>query len=173
MAEIDGKEQPVVEKKSRKRLLGVLATSVLIVGAGVAGTVLGPRLLGQHGETAEAESSNEVAAAEPSEVESDAPTNPMAFQPIIVDVRDKQNQAHHMKVGFTAELAEGITKEEFERMTPRGREAAIGYLRSKYYEELTDPAQFTTITKELYERIAKAMGEKHVKRVVITDFVAQ
>ena len=173
MAEIDGKEQPVVEKKSRKRLLGVLVTSVLIVGAGVTGTILGPHLLGQRGETAEPESSAEAAASEASEGEPEAPTNPMAFQPIIVDVHDKQSQPHHMKVGITVELADGVTKEEFERLTPRGREATIGYLRSKSFDELTDPTQFTVVTKELYERIAKALGEKHVKRVVITDFVAQ
>lgn len=173
MAEKDGNEQPVVEKKSRKRLLGVLVTSVLIVGAGMAGTVLGPRLLGQQEETEEPETSNSVGEKEPHGVEEEGPVNPMTMQPIIVDVHDKQRQPHHMKVGITVELAEGVTKEEFERYTPRGREAAIAYLRSKYFDELTDPMQFAIVTKELYAGIAKAMGEKHVKRVVITDFVAQ
>jgi flagellar basal body-associated protein FliL len=173
MAENDGNEQPVVEKKSRKRLLGVLVTSVLIVGAGVAGTVLGPRLLSSQAETEETESAPSHSEKESSEGEEEGPVNPMAMPAIIVDVHDKQNQPHHMKVGLTIELAGGVTKEEFERYTPRGREAAITYLRSKTFDELTEPAQFPVVTKELYERIAKAMGEKHVKRVVITDFVAQ
>ncbi|MGC4064328.1 MAG: flagellar basal body-associated FliL family protein [Polyangiaceae bacterium] len=171
MAENDSKEQPVVEK-SRKRLLGVLVTSVLIVGAGVAGTVLGPRLLGHHGDEADAEPSAEAQEETP-EAESDKPPNPMAFQPIIVDVRDCQAQMHHMKIGVTVELKDGITKEEFERLMPRGRESAISYLRAKTFDELTDPAQFELITKELNERIVKAMGERHVQRIVITDFVAQ
>lgn len=173
MAENDSKEQPVVEKKPRKRLLGVLITLVLIAGAGVIGTVLGPRLLGQHVETEEPDPSAASAEAEAAEVEADKPTNPMAFEPVIIDVRDKQSQAHHMKIGLTIELAEGVKKEEFIRVMPRGREAAIFYLRSKYYEDLTEPTQFEIITKDLNTRIVKAMGEKLAKRVVITDFVAQ
>jgi flagellar basal body-associated protein FliL len=172
MAENDSKEQPVVEK-SRKRLLGVLVTSVLIAGAGVAGTVLGPRLLGQGGDEAEPEASAEPAEPEQPEAEGDKAPNPMAFQPIIVDVRDKQMQPHHMKVGITVELRDGGTKEEFERLMPRGREAAISYLRGKSFDDLTAPDQFDVTAKELNERVTKAMGEKFAKRIVITDFVAQ
>jgi flagellar basal body-associated protein FliL len=173
MAENDSVEQPVVEKKSRKRLLGVLVTSVLITFAGVAGTILGPRFLGQHAETEGTDSSAEPSASEAPEGEEEKPSNPMAFEAVIVDVRDKNSQAHNLKVGITAELLEGITKEEFLKMMPRGREAAIIYLRGKLYEELTEPAQFAIVIKDLNERVAKAMGAKHVKRIVITDFVAQ
>lgn len=172
MAENDSKEQPVVDKSRKKRLLGVLVTSVLITGAGVAGTVLGPRLLGSQSDEEEAEPSAEPAEHEAPD-EADKAPNPMAFQPIIVDVRDKQSGVHHMKVGIVVEFAEGFAKEEFERHSPRGREAAIAYLRGKYFEDLTEPAQFEVITKELNERVTKAMGEKHAKRIVITDFVAQ
>jgi flagellar basal body-associated protein FliL len=172
MAENDSKEQPVVEK-SRKRLLGVLVTSVLIIGAGVAGTVLGPRLLGHQGDGADAESSAEAHEDEPPDPESDKPPNPVAFQPIIVDVRDRQAQMHHMKVGITVEVRDGVTKEDFEKLMPRGRESAISYLRAKTFDDLTEPSQFELVTKELNERITKAMGERHVQRIVITDFVAQ
>lgn len=175
MAENDSKEQPVVDKSRKKRLLGVLVTSVLITGAGVAGTVLGPRLLGSQSDEEEAEPKAEPAehAEHAAAEDAEKAPNPMAFQPIIVDVRDKQSGVHHMKVGIVVEFAEGFTKEEFEKHSPRGREAAIGYLRGKYFDELTDPAQFEVITKELNERVTKAMGEKHAKRIVITDFVAQ
>jgi flagellar basal body-associated protein FliL len=173
MAENDSKEQPVVEKKSRKRLLGVLVTSVLIVGAGVAGTVLGPRLLGRNAETVASDSHGESAESAVANAEEDKPTNPMPFEAVIVDVRDKQATSHNMKVGITVELREGVTKEDFKKMMPRGREAAIAYLRGKYYEELTEPTQFATVVKELNERIGKAMGTKDVKRIVITDYVAQ
>jgi len=172
MAENDSKEQPVVEK-SRKRLLGVLATLVLVAGAGVVGTILGPRLLGQGATEEEPEPSAQPTDKEGAEAEGEKAPNPMAFQPIIVDVRDKQSAMHHMKVGVVVELKDGIGKEEFERLMPRGREAAIGYLRGKFFDELTDPTQFEVITKELNERITKAMGEKNAKRIVITDFVAQ
>jgi flagellar basal body-associated protein FliL len=171
MAENDSKEQPVVEKPRKKRLLGVLVTSVLIVGAGVAGTVLGPRLLANRTEDGDAELKDEAHESD-GESEEKSP-NPMAFQPLIVDVRDRKSLPHHMKVGLTAELKDGVKKEEFEKLQPRGREAAISFLRGRTFEELTEPSQFDAITKELNERIIKAMGEKLVLRVIITDFVAQ
>lgn len=170
MAEEDSKEQPVVEKKSRKRLLGVLVTSVLITCAGVAGTILGPRLLGMDEEEGDPEGS---AASEPEADENGKLPVSKAFQPVIVDVRDKQQQPHHMKVGISVEVKEAVGKEEFETLMSRGREAAISYLRSAPYDDLVDPAQFEAMTKQLGERISKAMGEKHVSRIVITDFVAQ
>jgi flagellar basal body-associated protein FliL len=172
MAENNSEEQPVVEKPRKKRLLGVLVTSVLIAGAGVAGTVLGPRLLASRTDTADAESDVDGTDAGVLE-EEDKPPNPMAFQPLIVDVRDKKSLPHHMKVGLTVEVKDGIKKEEFERLQPRGREAAISFLRARTFEELTEPMQFESITKELNERVIKAMGEKHTTRVVITDYVAQ
>lgn len=170
MAENDSKEQPVVEKPPKKRLLGVLVTSVLIVGAGVAGTVLGPRLLASRAEAAEGSAEGSEAEAEETE---EHPPNPMAFQPLIVDVRDKKSLPHHMKVGLTVEVREGLKKDEFEKLQPRGREAAILYLRAKSFEELTEPSQFETITKDLNDRVIKAMGAKDTTRVIITDFVAQ
>lgn len=172
MADSDSKEQPVVEKPRKRRLQGVLVTSVLIVGAGVAGTVLGPRLLANPDKSADAEASHDTSEEADSESEEKTP-NPMAFQPLIVDVRDKKNMPHHMKVGLTVELKDGVKKEEFDKLQPRGREAAILFLRSRTFDELTDPSQFEVITKELNERIIKAMGEKLTMRVIITDFVAQ
>lgn len=172
MAENDSKEQPVVEKPRKKRLLGVLVTSVLIVGAGVAGTILGPRLLASRAEAADLDPGAEAEDSD-AEYADEKPPNPMAFQPIIVDVRDKKSNPHHMKVGLTVELKEGVKKEEFDKLQPRGREAAILYLRAKTFEDLTEPSQFEAITKELNERIIKAMGAKHTIRVIITDFVAQ
>ena len=78
-----------------------------------------------------------------------------------------------MKVGITVELPEKFTKEEFEKFSPRGREAAIAYLRSKDFDDLTDPKSFELVHKELSVAVIKAMGKKHVYRVVITDYVAQ
>src|SRR5512147_684500 len=173
MAENDSKEQPVVEKPRKKRLLGVLATSVLIVGAGVAGTVLGPRLLAGRSDPADGDASAESEEHADSDEEEKPPPTSLAFQALIVDVRDKKSQPHHMKVGLSVEVKDGVKKEEFDKLQPRGREVAISYLRARTFEELTEPQQFDAITKELNERIIKAMGEKYVSRVIITDFVAQ
>jgi flagellar basal body-associated protein FliL len=175
MANDEEPEQPKVEK-SPKRLLRILVTSVLIGGAAVTGMLFGPRLLAhrttasndQNSENGDAGKGGE--SAEGAEVE---PNNPQAFAPIVVDVKNKRGEMHHMRVGITVELTDKSTKEEFERYQPRGREAAIGYLRSKTFDELTEATEFENIAKQLNEAVTRAMGERRCNRVVVTDFVAQ
>jgi flagellar basal body-associated protein FliL len=101
------------------------------------------------------------------------PSNPQAFAPIVVDVKNRRGEMHHMRVGVTVELNDKVTKEEFERYQPRGREAAIGYLRSKSFDELTEASEFENIAKQLNETMIRAIGERRCNRVVITDYVAQ
>jgi flagellar basal body-associated protein FliL len=167
--------QPVVEK-SPKRLLGILVISVLVAGAAVTGTLFGPRLLVHRAAAAvdqNIESGDAGKGGENSEGLEAEPNNPQAFAPIVVDVKSKRGEMHHMRVGITVELTDKTTKEEFERYQPRGREAAIGYLRSKSFDELTEPTEFENVAKQLNESIIRAMGDRRVSRVVLTDFVAQ
>jgi flagellar basal body-associated protein FliL len=164
-------KQPTVEK-SPKRMIGLLVISVLVLGAAVTGTFLGPRLLPHPG--AASPSASAEATADTGEAANEAePSNPQPFAAIVVDVRNKKGDMHHMRVGLTAELTDKVTKEEFERFQPRGREAAISFLRSKTFDELTEPAEFESITKQLSERMIHAIGEKRCNRVVVTDYVAQ
>ncbi len=166
-------KQPTVEK-SPKRMVGILVISVLVLGAAMTGTFLGPRLLPRsaaaQGSVSPADSATPENAEAANETE---PSNPQAFAAIVVDVKNKKGDMHHMRIGITAELGEKVTKEEFERFQPRGREAAISFLRSKTFDELTEPTEFEEITKQLNERVIHAIGEKRCSRVVITDYVAQ
>ena len=168
-------EQPIVEK-SPKRIVGILVNTTLVLGAAVTGTLLGPHLLphstASAGDVASA-LSDAGKPAEASESTESEPSNPQVFSPIVVDIKSKHGEMHHMRVGITVELGEKVSKEEFERFQPRGREAAIGYLRSRPFEELTEPTEFESITKQLNEKIIHAMGEKRCNRVVVTDYVAQ
>jgi flagellar basal body-associated protein FliL len=165
--------QPKVEK-SPKRLLGSLVISVLIAGAAVTGTLFGPRLLAPRPAAATETSDNpDSGKSEGAEGLESEPTNPQGFAPIVVDVKNKRGEMHHMRVGISVELSEKVTKEEFERYQPRGREAAIGYLRSKNFDELTESTEFENVSRQLNEVMIRAMGEKRCTRVVITDYVAQ
>jgi flagellar protein FliL len=174
MADEPTPETAPTPPKPRRRLLGTIVMVVLIAVAAVGGTLFGPRLLGSRGQPSAA-SGSAAASAESTHDESaeDEEMNPMAFAPIIVDVRDADGNPHHMKVGLSAETPKEFTKEDFERLNPRGREAAIVFLRSWKFDDLTDPTQFEKIVEQLQARIVKAMGEKHVKRVIVTDYVAQ
>lgn len=168
MTESDGEQKQVVEKPRQSLFLRLLVTSVLMLGIGVAGALLGPKLLaGLKPTSGKAEPTHETSAND------DIPVNSMPLMPLVVDVRGKGGEAHHMKVGLTAEMTKGVSKEDFEKLQPRGREVAIAYLRGKSFEELTEPNQFATITKELGERVSAAMGKKHTTRIVITDYVVQ
>ncbi len=79
----------------------------------------------------------------------------------------------HVKVGLTIELPETTNEKEFASYVPRAREAAIGYFRTRDFEQLSDPKNFVQVVKDLNKEIASAVGKKRCKRVVITDFVAQ
>ena len=96
-----------------------------------------------------------------------------AFEPLIVDVMDSDGVAHHLKVGLSAELADGVTAEEFKLLMPRGREAAISYLRSLSFEDVTSPKKYAKLKKELVKNVSKAIGENKLHRLLIVDFVAQ
>jgi flagellar basal body-associated protein FliL len=169
-------EQPPVEQP-RKRTAVVLVITALFAGAAVAGTMLGPSFVSRmfapsanRGSALHDAGQSGDLGAEHGEAE---PLNPQAFAPIVVDVRNKRGEMHHMRIGITVELGEKVSKDEFERYQPRGREAAIAFLRSKTYEELTESTAFESVTKELNQRITLAMGERRCHRVVISDYVAQ
>jgi flagellar basal body-associated protein FliL len=175
---------PVPPKKAGGKVLLILVTVVLVGGAAVAGATFGPKLLHPPAPPAAAEGEGEEHedAAEPAEEQAEsteapavkgAPTATAAFSAIVVDIRNAQGDLHHLKVGLSFELAEKFTEDDFKRWTPRGREAALTYLRTLDYESATDPKRFEAIRKELCDRVKIALGKKNIRRVLVTDFVAQ
>ena len=62
---------------------------------------------------------------------------------------------------------------EFKAYVPRAREAAIWYLRTHDFDELSAPKNFEKLRKDLNDNIINAVGKKRARRVLITDFVAQ
>jgi flagellar basal body-associated protein FliL len=91
-----------------------------------------------------------------------------------VDVREGQGPLHHLKITLAIELAaKPKDEEEFKRLTPRARDAAIEFTRALTFDEVTTPKRFEGIRADLGERVAKAIGKSRVKRVLFTDFVVQ
>lgn len=153
-----------------KIVLGLLAV-ILVSAAGAGGAIAGTRLVGPP----------QVAAAPPpapkEEEESDENATKVNvvsnFNPIVIDFHDPSGDVHHLKIAVTAELPAEMQEKEFELYSPRGREAAIIYLRQLKWEDAIDPKKFEEIRKGLSEVMIKALGKKRVDRIVITDFVAQ
>jgi flagellar basal body-associated protein FliL len=160
--------EPKAPKKNRLGLvLAIVAVSVLVTGAAVAGTVFGPALLGHK--------KSESAEEKPKDKEKDKEKigESVEFNPIMVDARATDGSLHHIKVVIAVEIAEGTPKDEFMRYAPRGREAAVGFLRGQSFDHLVAADQYAEVRSELAKEFSEAVGKERVGRVLITDFVAQ
>jgi flagellar basal body-associated protein FliL len=159
--------KPAGAKKSSSRVIVIVISGVLVVGAAVAGSLFGPRLL----------AAQPAAVAPPADGAAKAEAGPAGevinFQPIVVDVHDKEGVIHHLKVGLAIEMPHGKVEADLKNYTPRGREAAIALLRSKEWDEITSAKMFEAVKKELSEHVSEAIGRERVSRVLVTDFVAQ
>jgi flagellar basal body-associated protein FliL len=185
------KAAPAEKKKgSKARTIGMIIAAVLVLGAGAAGAVMGPRLFGggashakpaeDHGDEAseEGHTDEEEAEAEPKpKSKSSAKDGDVHeitnLQPIIVDVAASDGPARHLKITLSVEHPEAFKEADFKLYVPRAREAAIVLLRSKNYEQLADPKNFDAVRKELNQAIVEAVGKKRAKRILISDFVTQ
>ncbi len=168
MAEGENKEEAAPPQKGGKgKLFVILLAPALLAGAGVAGAMFGPKLLGKQDIAPEPVAS--AAAAGP-----DVPLGiTVEMKPIVVDLRDKESGVHHIKLTLAVELKDQTPQEDFDKLQPRARESAIAFLRTKEFEAVTDPKAFDALRKDIGETIVKAVGEKVVARVLVVDFVAQ
>jgi len=165
-------------KKSRLGLiLATVVVVVLVAGAAVAGTMLGPKLIGHDKKNAEksehAEASEHDEKGEKGENGEKPIGETSELSPILVDTRGADGALHHLKVVLAVELAEGAPKEEFLKYAPRGREAAVAYLRTQSYDTIAAPERYDEVRAELSKKFTEAVGEKRVSRILIVDFVAQ
>lgn len=181
--------EPKAPKKSRLGLvLAIVVVVVLVTGAAVAGTMFGPVLLGHKQATADTadqaddEGGDDDATPPDRSDKSDKKKKKkdngkvgesVELPPIVVDARSKDGELHHLKVVLAVEVEEGTPKDEFMRYSPRGREAAVAYLRSQSFENLASSDHYSEIRAELAKQFIEAVGEKRVARVMIIDYVAQ
>lgn len=171
-------EKPAAPKKGGSKVIVIALTAILVAGAAVAGTMFGPKMLGAKTAQAQEDGSHAKGKSKKQHEEAEdlVPTAIYNFQAIVVDLHDNEGAIHHLKVGLTVESAlenAKVAEEALKQYQPRGREAAIAFLRSREWDEITSSKMFEPLKKELSEKVIEAMGEERVSRVVITDFVAQ
>ncbi|HVU05604.1 MAG TPA: flagellar basal body-associated FliL family protein [Polyangiaceae bacterium] len=187
--EVAARESP---KKSK---VGTIIAAVLVVSIAAVGGIFGTKMMGHGGKaqkhaaaekesetegegesegaSSEGEGEGEGEGEEHAEKGSDAaPAETVPMPQVVVDVRDKDGDVHHLKVGLQFETKK-LPEEEFAKVLPRGREALVTYLRGLTFESATDPKAFEKIRKEIQDRTKKAVGKSRVKRVLITEYVAQ
>lgn len=173
----EGEGEPKKPAKGGGKLFLIIGAVLATGGSAAAGAVLGPSLASKgHAQTAPAEKDEKGAehGAKGEKGGEHGEEGELAtLDPIIVDIREANGDAHHLKVGIAVELGKGVTDEEFKKQIPRIRDSAISYLRSLKFDEISSPSKFDPIRTELGERIAHASGKAKVQRVLFTDFVAQ
>jgi flagellar basal body-associated protein FliL len=200
----DHDRDPVEKKKGKGPLIGILIAAVLVVGAGAAGAMMGPRFFSKPAAAAkpagaETQADDDKASAEDKASDEDKSDENAAddnagpddekhvehkagsgdvkeitnLAPIIVDTRSADGQVRHLKIALSIEHPETVKEAEFKAYVPRAREAAIWYLRTHDFEELSAPKNFDKLRKDLNDNIINAVGKKRARRVLITDFVAQ
>ncbi|HEY1536650.1 MAG TPA: flagellar basal body-associated FliL family protein [Polyangiaceae bacterium] len=196
----DHGQAPVEKKKGKGPLIGIIVAAVLVVGAGAAGAVMGPKFFAKPAPQSQKPAEGEAADDKPSgedkadgdeekpsgdsatdgdekQVEHNAGSGDVKeitnLSPIVVDTRSIDGQVRHLKIALSIEHPETFKESEFKSYIPRAREAAIWYLRTHDFEELSSPKNFDKLRKDLNENIINAVGRKRARRVLITDFVAQ
>ncbi|MEI9936949.1 MAG: flagellar basal body-associated FliL family protein [Pseudomonadota bacterium] len=190
----DHGQAPVEKKKGKGPLIGIIIAAVLVVGAGAAGAVMGPKFFGKPVPTktadGEADSEDDKSSGEDkaADEKADEPADEEHVEKkssagevkeitnlaaIVVDTRSADGQVRHLKIALSIEHPDTMKEAEFKAYVPRAREAAIWYLRTHDFEELSSPKNFDKLRKDLNDNIINAVGKKRARRVLITDFVAQ
>jgi flagellar basal body-associated protein FliL len=190
----------VEKKKGKGPLIGIIIAAVLVVGAGAAGAVMGPKFFAKPAATqpkpaeAEAEPEDDKSSGDDKASEDDKADDSTDgddekkvehksasgevkevtnLAPIVVDTRSQDGQIRHLKIALSIEHPDTMKEAEFKAYVPRAREAAIWYLRTHDFDELSAPKGFDKLRKDLNDNIINAVGKKRARRVLITDFVAQ
>ncbi len=161
----EGAASPPPPKKGGSKTFLIVAV-LAVVGVFAGGVFAGPKIgqkLHVPGYSSHAIPADEVPPA----------AGIMTIESCVIDLRSKQGDLHHLKLGLVIELNKELHEKELAQAIPRARDATISYMRSLEYEKVTQPDEFEQIRKELDHRIAKAVGERDVSRVLFTDFVVQ
>ncbi len=168
------KEEAPAKKGKGGVILGVVAV-IFVCASSAAGAIVAPIVAAKYQKQ---QHNAQKKHAEEEDDEEDESHKPAAascvLDPIVVDLKAADGTSHHLKLGMTLELkSKPHDEEENKAFTPRARAAALEYARVLSYDEATDAKKFDHIRKELSERVLKAAGKKHVKKLLITDFVVQ
>jgi flagellar basal body-associated protein FliL len=167
-AETPPEAEPKKGKGSGRGKLLVLGGVVIVAlgGSFVAGGLVAPKLLPSvlH---------KGPAAAAPAEKEEPPAPATAVLESIVVDIRDKDGERHHLKVAIALEFNKEIHEGDFKKLEPRARDAAIGYLRTLTLEQANDPARYEETRAALTERLAKAIGKSQLRRILFTEYVSQ
>lgn len=158
-------EKPASGKAGKGLVVVVLLVAVVLGGgAAAAGAIVAMRFAAPPGDAAHPPPSSSADDKVPLTVE---------FAPLVVDIRTADGVMHHLKVALSAEVPPEVTVDEVKSAMPRGRQAAISYLRGIDFDEAVKPEAFQAFQADLSKHVIAAMGPKRVSAILVTDFISQ
>lgn len=97
----------------------------------------------------------------------------VSLEPFLLSVFDAQKKPHPMKMTIAVEFdAKAAAHEDPKAFMPRIRDSVLTHLRKTSYEDISDPAHYDKLRKELLEQCHE-IGAESARKVLITDFVIQ
>jgi flagellar basal body-associated protein FliL len=163
----ESKEKQPAAPRGGPGLIGMVLPALFAAGAAFGGAKFAGA--GAHGGA-------EAATTEHAEVPK-PPGPTLALEPFLLSVTDVNKKSHPMKVTIAIEFDGAEPKGEKEDdslkgLTPRIRDAALGFLRTVTYEEAIDAAGGSKMRTEMLERLRSA-GATKAEHILITDLVIQ
>ncbi len=99
-------------------------------------------------------------------------TTSIKLPDIVVQLRDTEVD-RYAKFSFDLELKSELDVAALTPLLPRARESFISYLSDRSLDELRGSEGIERAKRELLQRIEAVYPGKHVKGVIISDFVSQ
>lgn len=156
----DTKEKPAAKGGGGPRLLTVVLPALFAAAAAFGGA----RVAGAY---------HAPGPAAPEQHDLAKPPGPtLALEPFLLTIQDQNKKVHPMKVTLAIEFDAGAKEEALKGLTPRIRDATLGYMRTLTFEQAIDPAAGDKMRGEIVERLRSA-GAPTAERVLITDLVVQ
>jgi flagellar basal body-associated protein FliL len=156
----DDKQKQAPPRADGPTLLGMVLPAVFAAGAAFGGA----RLAGGH---------HAAAPASSEQAESTRPPGPtLALEPFLLTVTDANHKGHPMKVTIAIEFESATKEETLKTLTPRIRDATLGYLRTLTYEASVDPTGGDKLRTDVLDHL-KTSGVPAAEHVLITDLVIQ
>lgn len=152
-------ETPPAKKGGGSAIVPIVLTAILAAGGSFAGAKFG----GAH--AAPADSGHGHRAAKP-------PGPTVSLDPFLLNTMDAQKKPHAMKVSLAVEFDATAKEDAIKALTPRIRDAALGYFRGLSFEEITDTQHMDKTRSELLERF-RNVGAEAANQVLLTDLLVQ
>jgi Flagellar basal body-associated protein len=177
-------------KKSKKKLIIMIAILVVLLGALGAGGFFGykwwmgkkasagaenateQKAEGGHGEAKDEKGGHGDAKAGDNATGAEGAGEIVSIPPLLVNLAEPQGR-RYLKLALDIECKDKAAADQLNKNMAKVKDALLLLLSSKTYEDLGSLENKILLKKEIVERLTLVLGEQKVLRVYITEIVIQ